>query len=747
MKRNAKMNILSFFIVIFCAFFALILEGNIAKAIDYDKTTSSKSNVTVQVNNGNRYFANKNKITVEVDASKNSDVNMFSIVICEEYSGICSDLDAKHRYTDLENGKATITDVSLSWIEEDNKKFTAEEGNYIIKVKPEKQTCTWIFCTPVTDIIEDENEENRYIETYLTYRGLNSSDILVNYNSVALSGEEGTIVDTPNFVVKINRYAEMFDEEITSMYVKYCLADNEWNSLNNKCNNQNLTLENGEVKLNLENKNLEGNYNLTIVAKSSYNDHQFSKTIKFIYDKTNPTVTISTPDETITKEKTFTYTIVDNSTTKTKYLVKEAKEEAPVYDDFKQFATSNQITVSDLSGEFILWTCTTDSSNNYTIASSLPFQLDNSAPIIEEFNHYLDFYNKTLVIQVNKISDQVKEGITYFTSIDGINYQESTSNLIKVDISPVFEEKQIKVYLYAKDALGNFDVKTAKEIIPNIESSEIELNIKDAKENNYYNDEVTIEALGNDIISIKVNSFEYINNKYFCNQIMSNDDTSERTILGYTCKFATNGVYEVVVKNASEETSSLDFIINKEGILNIDGIETELKEMFLVKVVSEKNVFYGSMPLSVFDLKKDIKLVYLDKNNTYHHLDLLEGQEFISLNQITDSQRFVLPIDVLGYQKANELKETKAYYFLAYSTVVERENNNVTVEIPEEPSNDENNPVTPDSHPVGEIAEKDDSFSIKDIFTFKNILLVAIIVIVIIYLLRFFVYKKNIQTV
>lgn len=747
MKRNAKMSILSFFVVIFSAFFVLILEGNIAKAIDYDRTINSKANVIVQVNNGNKYFANKNNITVEVDASANSDVNMFSIVICEETTGICSDLDSKHRYTELENGKATISDVSLKWIEEDNKKFVAEEGNYIIKVKPEKQTCTWIFCTPVTDIIEDDEEENRYIETYLTYRTLNSSDILVNYNSVALSGEEGTIVETPNFVIKIDRYNEMYDETITSLYAKYCLADNEWKNLVNKCYSQNLVLEEGKASLNLDKKDLEGNYNLTTVAKSSYNERQFSKTIKFIYDKTNPQVTISTPNSEITKEKTFTLTIVDNSTTKTKYLVKEVNEDAPKYEDFKQFATSNQITVSDLSGEFVLWTCTTDSSNNYTIASSQPFKLDNTAPVIENYNHYLDFYNKTLVIQVNTVSDQLKEGITYFTSVDGKNYQESTSNLIKVDISSVFENEEIKVYLYAKDALGNYDISTAKTIIPTIESSNIELNITNANANNYYNDEVVLEALGNDIISIKVNSFEYINNRFFCNQILSDTTSEERTILGYTCKFSTDGVYEVVVKNASEETSSLDFIINKEGKLNIDGNETSLDEIFIVKVVSEKDGFYGSMPVSVFDLKKDIKLVYLDKTNTYHHLELLEGQETIPLNEVKDSQRFVLPIDVIGYQKANELKETNSYYFLAYSTIVEREDNNVTVETPEEPKQDDNSPVIPDSHPVGEIAEKSDSFSIKDIFTFKNILLVAIIVVVIIYLLRFFVYKKNIQTV
>jgi len=99
----------------------------------------------------------------------------------------------------------------------------------------------------------------------------------------------------------------------------------------------------------------------------------------------------------------------------------------------------------------------------------------------------------------------------------------------------------------------------------------------------------------------------------------------------------------------------------------------------------------------------------------------------------------------MAYKNENELSGTGEVYFLAYSVIVDRVDNNVVVETPEEPK--EELPNQNESHPVGNITETDDGFSIKDIFTFKNVLMVSIIVITIIYVIRFFVYKKNIQTV
>lgn len=749
MRRNYKMGLLSFFLVVLSAFLILILNGNVAKAIDVEKTYTGKVNVNVQINDGNYYFVDANNIKVEVDASANPDVSMFSIVICSQITGECSALDAKHRYTELNNGKAIITDVSLDWIRETHADFVLQEGVYTIKVKPEKKNCVLGFlCTPIMDVIEDEIESNRYIETNVMYKPLNSADINVNYNSVALSNIDSTLVDSPKFSISVSRSNNIYLEEVQSLSAKYCLADNNWKNITNKCYVADIISTEEGIKIDLSDKKLEGNYNLTIVATTNFNNRQFSKVVKFTYDKTSPKVSISSVDTDITKEKTFTFTVVDNSTTKTKYLVRSVNEQKPTKDEFKNYAQSNQIVVTNLSGEFILWTCTEDSSGNYTIEGSQSFILDNSAPIIEKYNHYLDFYSKKLVIQVSQVNDQIKDGITYFASIDGVNYQEYTSNLIKVDIKDLMNG-EIKAYLYAKDALGNFDVESAKEIIPVIEESEIGLEIENGTDNNYYSNEVVLNIKGSDVISIKVNSFEYINNRFFCNPVMSeeNPETGEKTILGYTCKFSTDGVYDVVVSNASENSNKITFVVDKDMKWIIDEKEQKIDEMFIVKVVSKGDKFYGTLPISVYDLKKDIKLVYLDKTNKYHHLSLLENEETIALNEIKGPENFELPIDVVAYQKANILKGTNEAYYLAYSVVIDRVDNNVVVETPEEPKEEEPSPVVPDSHPVGNITEKDEGFSIKDIFTFKNVLLVAIIVVVVIYVLKFFVYKKNIQTV
>lgn len=749
MRRNYKMGLLSFFLVVLSAFLILILNGNVAKAINVDKTYTGKVNVNVQVNDGNYYFVDTNNIKVEVDASANSDVSMFSIVICSQTTGECSALDAKHRYTELNNGIAIISDVSLDWIKETHKDFVVHEGVYTIKVKPEKRSCVIGFlCTPIMDVIEDDVESNRYIETNIMYKPLNAADVNVNYNSVALSSVDTTIVDSPKFSVSISRSNNIYLETVQALSAKYCLADNNWKNITNKCYVADIISTEESIQIDLSDKNLEGNYNLIIVATTNFNNRQFSRVVKFTFDKTSPKVSISAADANITKEKAFTFTVVDNSTTKTKYLVKNAGEQEPTKDEFKNYAQSNQIVVKDLSGEFVLWTCTEDSSGNHTIVRSESFVLDNSAPIIEKYNHYLDFYNKKLVIQVSQVNDQIKEGITYFASIDGVNYQEYTSNLIKVDIKDLMNG-EIKVYLYAKDALGNFDAESAKEIIPVIEESEIGLEIENATDHNYYSNEVVLNVVGSDVISIKVNSFEYINNRFFCNPVMSeeNPETGEKSILGYTCKFSTDGVYDVVVSNASENSNKMTFVIDKDLKWVIDEKELKIDEMFIVKVTSKGDKFYGTLPISVYDLKKDIKLVYLDKTNKYHHLNLLENKESIALNEIKGPENFELPIDVVAYQKTNILKGTNEAYYLAYSVVIDRVDNNVIVETPEEPKEEEPTPVVPDSHPAGNVIEKDDGFSIKDIFTFKNVLMVAIVVVVVIYVLKFFVYKKNIQTV
>ncbi|MBE6124595.1 MAG: hypothetical protein E7184_03620 [Erysipelotrichaceae bacterium] len=743
MIRNRKFGIVSFFLVIFSAFLIMVLEGKTSNAMDSSKLITSKVNVSVQVNDGNRYFVDPYKIKVEVDASANSDVNMFSVVICSNDTGVCSPLDAKYRYTDLENGKYTLT-ASLEWIKDTSKNFVIEEGSYSIKVKPEKQSC-FIICSPIFDIIEEKDESLRYIETVVDYIPLNSSDLEIKYNNVPLSNEQTTTLSKTVFDVQVNRFDQVYGETVKSLYYKYCLANNEWStswtdsSVN--CKNGNLTLEEGIAPIDLQKDKLEGNYILTVIAETTFG-RQFSKSIRFTFDDTAPRVTISKADEVITKTKTFTFTAIDNSTTKTKFLVKDALADAPVETDFKEFATANTVEIKDLSGEYILWLCTTDDSGNSTIVSSEKFQMDNSAPIIENLDCYVDFYNKKLVIQISKVSDQIKENITYFASTDGINYTEYTSNLIKVDISELIGS-EIKVYLYAKDSLGNFDQEKAKQIVPIIEESDIEIRIDNATENNYYNEEVSFTVMGSDVISIKVNSFEYINNRFFCSPIM--EEGEQNKILGYTCKFSTDGVHNVIVTNASESTNSINFIIDKDGIWNIDGDDKNVEEMFIVKVVAEGDKFYGSLPLSVYDLKKDIKLVYLNKQNKYQYVTLLEGKETVPLNEIEGPGKFLLPIDLMAYQNANELSGTGEVYFLAYSVIVDRVDNNVVVETPEEPK--EELPNQNESHPVGNITETDDGFSIKDIFTFKNVLMVSIIVITIIYVIRFFVYKKNIQTV
>ena len=228
---------------------------------------------------------------------------------------------------------------------------------------------------------------------------------------------------------------------------------------------------------------------------------------------------------------------------------------------------------------------------------------------------------------------------------------------------------------------------------------------------------------------------------------MSEEDeiTGEKSILGYSCKFSTDGVYDIVVTNASEKVNKMAFIIDKDLIWNIDGTEQKIEEMFIVKVEAKGDKFYGTLPISVYDLKKDIKLVYLDKTNKYYHLNLLDNKESIALSDIEGPDHFELPIDIVGYQKTNALKGSNELYYLAYSIVVDRVDNNVVVETPEEVQ-PEQTPVIPESHPVGNIVEKEKDFSVNDIFNLKNIVMVAIIVAVVIYLLKFFVYKKNIQT-
>ena len=708
-SRRNKIVVILGIALAFLLFLPLALER--VRAINNEAPYQEKVGVMVQVNDGKTYTIDP-VVKVEVDIHGNNNVTMFSIVICQEETGLCSELTADHRYNEF-NAKKTTVYAKLSWIKDYRPKAVIGAGRYDIKVKPEYKH--WLG---VKDIIEDDEYENRYIHTSIYYSPLSENDMHIQYNGVNLSAEGQTNITSRTLSFLIGPGASLYGIREAKVNYKYCVASSSW-VVSDKCEKGTVTLVNNEASFDLAGRGLEGHY--VLEAEFVTNLGTVNKSAKFFYDQSSPRVIVEPSSSEVAKEHTVNLNVIDNSNINVRYVVlPDYVEEVKNMNIFTNSINSTSITVSGLTGNYRVWIYAVDSNDNVTIVRSSVLHFDNTAPKIVSSEYFYDELNKEIIVHIEEVVDQCDTGIKFFASTDKENYIESTYNYLRVPV----KEGDNTIYLYAMDRLGNADSNDLYELAVEFPTRTFEISYENQTRDNYYKGPVTFKAPTR-AISIKINGAEHVFDPYTC---VKGENK-------YTCKVNMDGVYSVIISDGIISYTS-SFIIDNDGFFNIDDEAKEVNSIVLIPIRYENGKYYGKLPLSIYDANKNISLIYRNSNGTYASLS--DNTQNIHIANIPNYYKFDLDINVALYQESMYATDLGYHYFLAVVTDNEEFNGDLVVTAPEFPTE-----YSKESSSESKQVKYKNSIDWRSMITLRNIVIFTIIIVIAFYLIRFFVFKKD----